>query len=80
MLCMIGLHRFIPAKAFDTKVTYEGNFMQWAESWTGLACRCGKREIKRNVGNSQSSGATQNAYDWLNDRPQQAKVLKLVKR
>jgi len=80
--CKIGWHGYNPVKVFFTTIIdAENNNMPVGtkDSWTGYVCRdCGKRKIKK-TSRSQSAGATQNAFDWLNERPVQSKILKLVK-
>lgn len=82
MLCMIGRHKYQPTKVFYTRIVdsfSSDKTLRHAESWHGYQCKCGKRKIKRDEWEPQSPGITQEAYDWLNDRPVRARVLSMVK-
>ncbi len=83
LLCMIGIHRIEPTKIFYSKVVIdmkreEETFVKWADSWTGYCCaHCSKRKIKK-IGIS-APGITQQAYDWLHEKPIKGEVIRLVK-
>jgi predicted RNA-binding Zn-ribbon protein involved in translation (DUF1610 family) len=70
LFCLIKLHNWAPIKAFYTNlVDDKGISVGTAESWTGFECtRCGERKITNHICRAQSAGATQNAYDWLNEK------------
>lgn len=76
----MGFHTFIPVETFNTRMICNGIFIEWVVSLTGHQCRCGARKIRKDDGEGQSPGATQEAYDWLNRKPQKAEILTLVKR
>ncbi len=74
-------HSYRPVKVFYTNIVNKDDVhLGYSESWTGYECwKCSKRYIKQSHA-SQSVGATQNAYDWLNDKQEPAKILQLVKK
>lgn len=83
LLCRLKRHDLRPVKTFYTTITdqKDGKTVHCGtrDSWTGSVClRCGIRVIERNENVAQSAGATQKAYDWLNEVPAKNNVIKLV--
>lgn len=69
-LCKFLIHHFHPVKVFPTYLTEGGKVVSTVESWHGKQCiHCNKRKIKRNRSKQQSTGATQDVFDWLNAPP-----------
>lgn len=78
LLCLIK-HKWITVEAFHTNLVNEaGEITGSRESWTGYECvRCDERKIKKNTCVAQSAGATQSAYDWLNEKRKELKGLSI---
>lgn len=78
VLCYIS-HKWTPIKAFYTTIIdNKGKEVGSDESWTGYECeRCLQRKIENNRYKGQSAGATQNAYDWLNEKRNKERELGL---
>ncbi len=68
-LCRIGLHRWRPVKAYGSHGEVE---------FFGSECVCHLRRLKRQPWSCQSPRVAQQAYDWLNEKPE-GRGLKLVK-
>ncbi len=85
ILCKFGKHSYIPQKVFTTTTVRDvmkpdTTIVDYYISWHGYQCtRCCKRKIRK-TRKPQSPGATQKAYDWLNEYKKVSTVLKLVKK
>ena len=78
LLCFFA-HKWVPVEVFHTHVVDKnGKEKYWADSWHGYECtRCGERKIVKSEYTEQSVGATQNAYNWLNENRKKQKELGL---
>jgi len=78
IICLVK-HNWSPIKAFYTSIIdNNGEVTSTRESWTGYEClRCNKRKIIKDPYVAQSAGATQQAYDWLNEKYEKQKDLNI---